>query len=214
MSQDYTLIYFDSLEYTIYHQVGPHMSAPNFLRNSPISDAAGWVDVDKNTLQSKKYSNVFGLGDCTNTPNSKTAAAVTSQAPVVVHNIERSIDKLPLDGNYPGYASCPLVIARNKVMLAEFGYGGKLAETFGPDGKFPHKLLGTDGEIPYRFFFFLKETIFPYVYWNLWTKVSNEVSPLIRTNYLNNALKIYFCCCLFSYTGMVVRNQWTNEARC
>lgn len=157
---------------TTFHQVGPHMSAPAFLRNSPISDSAGWVDVDKHTLKSTKYDNIFGLGDCTNTPNSKTAAAVTSQAPVVVHNIERSIDKLPLDGMYSGYASCPLVIARNKVMLAEFGYGGKLAETFGPDGKFPHRLLGTDGEIPHRFFFFLKETIFPYVYWNLWTKVS------------------------------------------
>jgi sulfide:quinone oxidoreductase len=147
------------------------MSAPNFLRNTPISDNAGWVDVDKHTLQSTKFSNIFGLGDCTNTPNSKTAAAVTSQAPVVVHNIERSIEKLPLDGKYAGYASCPLVIARNKVMLAEFGYGGKLAETFGPDGKFPHKLLGTDGEMQYRFFFFLKETVFPYAYWNLWTKV-------------------------------------------
>ena len=150
------------------------MSAPTFLRGSPISDAAGWLDVDKHTLQSKKYMNVFGLGDCTNTPNSKTAAAVTSQAPVVVHNIERSIDNLPLDGMYSGYASCPLVIAKNKVMLAEFGYGGKLAETFGPNGKFPHRLLGTDNEVAHRFFFFLKETIFPYVYWNLWTKVSSS----------------------------------------
>lgn len=167
-------------------QVGPHMSAPTFLRNSPISDAAGWVDVDKHTLKSTKYDNIFGLGDCTNTPNSKTAAAVTSQAPVVVHNIERSIDKLPLDGMYSGYASCPLVIARNKVMLAEFGYGGKLAETFGPDGKFPHRLLGTDGEIPHRFFFFLKETVFPYVYWNLWSKVSSQ--DVFSVNIINDVI--------------------------
>lgn len=82
--------------------VGPHMSAPTFLRQSPLSDSNGWVDVDKHTMQSTKYSNIFALGDCTNTPNSKTAAAVTSQAPVVVHNIERSIDKLPLDGFYTG----------------------------------------------------------------------------------------------------------------
>lgn len=82
--------------------VGPHMSAPTFLRKSPLSDPSGWVDVDKHTMQSTKYSNVFALGDCTNTPNSKTAAAITSQAPVVVHNIERSIDNLPLDGYYTG----------------------------------------------------------------------------------------------------------------
>ena len=155
--------------------VGPHMSAPSFLRNSPIADSAGWVDVNKFTLQSTKYKNVFALGDCTNTPNSKTAAAVTSQAPVVVHNIERSIDKLPLDGSYLGYASCPLVIARNKVLLAEFGYDGKLAETFDrTNGKFPWKYVGTEGYPQERFFFFLKETVFPYVYWNMWTKVRNH----------------------------------------
>ncbi|KAL3803838.1 hypothetical protein HJC23_004000 [Cyclotella cryptica] len=151
--------------------VGPHMSAPTFLRKSPLSDSSGWVDVDKHTMQSTKYSNVFALGDCTNTPNSKTAAAVTSQAPVVVHNIERSIDKLPLDGFYTGYASCPLVITRNQVLLAEFGYGGQLAETFDrKNGKFPWKFIGTEGYLQQRFFFFLKETLFPYVYWNLWTK--------------------------------------------
>lgn len=36
--------------------------------------AAG--DVDKETLQHKKYPNIFGIGDCTNLPTSKTAAAV------------------------------------------------------------------------------------------------------------------------------------------
>jgi sulfide:quinone oxidoreductase len=41
-----------------------------------VADAGGWVDVDKETLQHKKYPNVFGIGDCTNLPTSKTAAAV------------------------------------------------------------------------------------------------------------------------------------------
>mmetsp|Transcript_30579 Transcript_30579/g.64453 ORF Transcript_30579/g.64453 Transcript_30579/m.64453 type:complete len:470 (-) Transcript_30579:205-1614(-) len=151
--------------------VAPHMSAPKFLRNSPIVDSNGWVDVCKTTMQSTKYNNIFALGDCTNTPNSKTAAAVTSQAPVVVHNIERSIDGVPLDGGYTGYASCPLVIAKNQVLLAEFGYGGKLAETFDrKNGKWPWKYIGTEGYLQQRFFFVLKETVFPYVYWNLWTK--------------------------------------------
>ncbi|MBL1259269.1 MAG: hypothetical protein COB33_001910 [Thiotrichaceae bacterium] len=47
------------------------------------SDVGGWVDVDMHTLQHKKYSNIFGLGDCTNRPNSKTAAAIKGQTPVV-----------------------------------------------------------------------------------------------------------------------------------
>eukprot|EP00977_Amphora_coffeiformis_P005196 scaffold1112_cov92-Amphora_coffeaeformis.AAC.32 len=50
-------------------------------------------------MQSTKYANVFGLGDCTSTPNSKTAAAITSQAPVVVHNVERLMAGKELDGS-------------------------------------------------------------------------------------------------------------------
>lgn len=60
------------------------MSPPDVLKTSPVADAAGWVDVDKDTLQHKRYPNVFGIGDCTNLPTSKTAAAVgrvTSSAP-------------------------------------------------------------------------------------------------------------------------------------
>ena len=151
--------------------VAPHMSPPDFLKKSPISDAAGWVDVDKHTMQSTKFNNVFGLGDCTNTPNSKTAAAITSQAPVVVHNLFRVMDGKPLDGFYSGYASCPLIVAHGRTILAEFGYGGKLMETFSREtGKFPLNLVGTEGALQQRFFYFLKEQLFPFVYWNLWTR--------------------------------------------
>lgn len=45
------------------------------------------MDVNKETLQHTKYANVFGIGDCTNIPTSKTAAAAFSQAPVVAHNL-------------------------------------------------------------------------------------------------------------------------------
>jgi len=184
-------------------RVAPHMSAPDFLKGSPISDEQGWVDVDKHTLQSKRFANVFGLGDCTNTPNSKTAAAITSQAPVLIHNLKQQIEKKELDGFYTGYASCPLIIGRGHTILAEFGYGGRLMETFSRDtgedcslyfvfcqpndvsrthiclkmsqfayilGKWPLKYLGTEGDLQMRFFYLLKERLFPFVYWKLWTR--------------------------------------------
>ncbi len=46
------------------------------LKGSSLDDAAGWLDVNKNNLQHKTYANVFGIGDCTNLPTAKTAAAV------------------------------------------------------------------------------------------------------------------------------------------
>jgi sulfide:quinone oxidoreductase len=94
--------------YDLIHVV-PHMGPPDAIKNSPLAEASppGYMDVDPATLRSARYRNVFGLGDCTNTPNSKTAAAVTRQAPVVVHNLGRVIRGLEPDGAYDGYASCP-----------------------------------------------------------------------------------------------------------
>lgn len=56
--------------------VTPPMGPPSVLKGSSLEDEGGWVDVNKDTLQHKTYSNVFGIGDCTNLPTSKTAAAV------------------------------------------------------------------------------------------------------------------------------------------
>lgn len=55
--------------------MGPH----KYIAESGLGDAAGYLEVDKYTLRHIKYPNIWGLGDCSNTPNSKTAAAVFSQ---------------------------------------------------------------------------------------------------------------------------------------
>lgn len=61
--------------------VVPPMAPHDVVRDSQLSDKAGYLDVDKYTLQHKRYSNVFGIGDCTNVPTSKTAAAVGKSHP-------------------------------------------------------------------------------------------------------------------------------------
>ena len=68
--------------------------------------AAGWVEVNQNSMQHVRYPNVFSLGDVNSTPNSKTAAAVRKQAPVVVDNILHMMRKTAVEGGYDGYASC------------------------------------------------------------------------------------------------------------
>ena len=37
-------------------------------------------------------------------------------------------------------------------------------------GKFPFKYIGTEGDLQLRFFYALKERLFPFVYWKLWTR--------------------------------------------
>ncbi|MGB5703837.1 MAG: FAD/NAD(P)-binding oxidoreductase [Polyangiales bacterium] len=117
------------LEYDMMH-VTPPQSAPDFVRKSPLADGAGWVDVDKHTLQHNRYRNVFSLGDASSLPCSKTGAAIRKQAPALVENVVAFRASKPLLGHYDGYASCPLVTGYGKVILAEFGYDGVIMETF------------------------------------------------------------------------------------
>jgi sulfide:quinone oxidoreductase len=117
------------LKYDMMH-VTPPQSAPDFVKKSPLADEAGWVDVDKHTLQHNKFPNVFSLGDASSLPCSKTGAAVRKQAPVCVENVIAFRASKPLLGHYDGYASCPLVTGYGKVILAEFGYDGVIMETF------------------------------------------------------------------------------------
>lgn len=110
--------------------VVPPQRAPEFIRNSELANDAGWVAVDEATLQHPHYANVFSLGDACGASNAKTAAAVRKQAPVVAENLLATLDKRPMTARYAGYGACPLTVEKGKVVLAEFGYGGKLQPSF------------------------------------------------------------------------------------
>jgi sulfide:quinone oxidoreductase len=142
--------------------VCPPQTAPDFVRTSPLANAAGWIDVDQATMRHVKFANVFALGDAASTANAKTAAAVRKQAPIVAVNLLAAMDGVALPAKYEGYGSCPLTVERGKIVLAEFGYGGKLMPTF------PKWM--NDGLKPTPQAWFLKEKILPGVYWNLMLK--------------------------------------------
>ncbi|MEX0371079.1 MAG: TIGR01244 family sulfur transferase [Tateyamaria sp.] len=137
--------------------VCPPQTAPDFVRVSPLADAAGWVDVDQATLRHKSFDNIWSLGDVMNAPNAKTAAAARKQAPAVADNIVADIAGRSATAQYDGYGSCPLTVERGKIVLAEFGYGGALKPSF---SRF---LL--DGTKPSRLAWFLKESVLPPIYW-------------------------------------------------
>ncbi len=118
-----------AIAYDMMH-VTPPMSAPEFIKQSPLASDAGWVDVDKETLRHVRYPNVFALGDASNLPTSKTGAAIRKQAPVLVENLLCAARGEPLTARYDGYTSCPLVTGYGKLILAEFDYDLRPRETF------------------------------------------------------------------------------------
>ncbi|MCL6525201.1 MAG: NAD(P)/FAD-dependent oxidoreductase [Thermoflavifilum sp.] len=135
--------------------VVPPQSAPDFIRNSPLADAQGWVDVDPYTLQHVRYPEIFGIGDVTNTPNAKTGAAVRKQAPVLVENLLALVDGKPMPARYNGYSSCPIVAGYGKLILAEFDYENRPMETFPFNQAKPRWSM-----------WILKKYILPWLYWH------------------------------------------------
>lgn len=138
--------------------VTPPQTAPRFVADSPLADQAGYVDVDKATLRHVRYPNVFGLGDGASTPNAKTAAAARKQAPIVAVNALAVLDGREPTAHYDGYGSCPLTVEKGKILLAEFGYEGRLLPSF------PKWLI--DPEKPSRLAWLLKSDALPWIYWN------------------------------------------------
>ncbi|MFT5945373.1 MAG: sulfide:quinone oxidoreductase [Yoonia sp.] len=139
--------------------VCPPQCAPDFIKDSPLAGAGGWVDVDQATLQHTRYDNVFSLGDVASTPNAKTAAAARKQAPIVAQNLISHMKGQTPAPLYDGYGSCPLTVEKGKIILAEFGYGGKIMPSFPWDSTKPRRMA-----------WFLKKSILPWVYWNAMLK--------------------------------------------
>ena len=144
--------------------VVPPQTAPDFIRVSPLANEAGWVDVDQASLQHKKFPDIYSLGDVMNAPNAKTAAAARKQAPVVAENLLKDMGLITdkRRAAYDGYGSCPLTVERGKIVLAEFGYGGKRLPSF------PKWFI--DDLKPSRAAWLLKERVLPPVYWQAMLK--------------------------------------------
>jgi sulfide:quinone oxidoreductase len=117
--------------YDFLHVVPP-MRAPDAVKDSDLAwqegpfAAGGWLEVDRTTLQHRRYPNVFGIGDINGTPRGKTAATVKKAAPLVAHNLVETIAGRTLDDGFDGYTSCPLITREGSALLIEFDYEGRL----------------------------------------------------------------------------------------
>ena len=149
------------IRYDMIH-LAPPQAPPKFLRDTDLVNDAGWLTVNKESMQHTRYSNIFGLGDVAALPTAKTGAAIRKQVPIVVDNLLALMaGKDITNGAYNGYSSCPLVTGIGKMVLAEFDYDNK----FTPDPKLKQMLVFDSSKESWRLWI-LKKYILPYLYWN------------------------------------------------
>ena len=142
------------ISYDLLH-VTPPMAAPDAVATSPLANGAGFVEVDQFSLQHVRYPNVFSLGDVSGMPNSKTAAAVRGQAPVLVANLLAHLDGQVGEAAYDGYSCCPLITGYGKAIMAEFNYKAEPVPSFPLD---PTKERWS--------MWWIKRKVLPSLYWN------------------------------------------------
>ncbi|KAI3389472.1 hypothetical protein SNEBB_004211 [Seison nebaliae] len=144
-------------KYDLLHVGMPHSGHKIISSNPKLSDATGLLDVVKGEMRQVNYPNIFGIGDCTNSPNSKTVAAVGSQVKVVYENLIK-IDKNDFSNlqKYDGYAACPLITGYGRCILAEFDYDLQPLETF-----------PVDQGVERRTMYHMKVNVMPQIYWHM-----------------------------------------------
>ena len=142
------------IPYDLLH-VTPPMAAPDAVAQSPLANGAGFVEVDQFSLQHVRFANVFSLGDVSGMPNSKTAAAVRGQAPVLVANLLAHLDGQLLNAAYDGYSCCPLITGYGTAIMAEFNYKAEPVPSFPLD---PTKERWS--------MWWIKRKLLPSLYWN------------------------------------------------
>jgi len=115
------------LPYDFIHVVPP-MKPVDAVANSSLGwqkgSGKGWLECDKETLQHKRFPNVFGIGDILGIPKGKTGGSARHHGPILVENLIAVIEGKKPEAVFDGYTVCPLKTQYGEIMLAEFDYKG------------------------------------------------------------------------------------------
>jgi sulfide:quinone oxidoreductase len=134
------------------------------IENSNLGDEDGlnFVPTDKHTLQSKKYENMFVIGDATNVPTSKAGSVVHFEAEILIENILSYINGQPLEAKFDGHANCFIETGYGKATLIDFNY-----DTEPLPGKFPFAGIGPMDLLKVTRANHYGKLAFKWVYWHM-----------------------------------------------
>jgi len=92
------------------------------IGRSGLGDDLNFVPVDKNTLQSKKFQNVFVIGDAGAFPTSKAGSVVHFQSEVLHENLFCFIEGRPFTASFDGHSNCYIETGHGMGALIDFNY--------------------------------------------------------------------------------------------
>ncbi len=152
------------VEYDLLVTIPTNMGA-EVIDHSGMGDELNYVPIDKHTLQSKKWENVWVIGDAGNAPTSKAGSVAHFMLDVLIENILRHMEGMEPLPKFDGHANCYIESGFEKGILIDFNYDVEPLP-----GKFPLPGFGP--------FSLLKESAanhwgkmaFRWIYWNILLK--------------------------------------------
>ena len=90
--------------------------------HSGLGDEAGFVPVDKQTLQSEIDPDIWVVGDATNAPTSKAGSVVHFEVASFIPNLLAHMAGRRLPRRFDGHANCFIESGRGQAMLLDFNY--------------------------------------------------------------------------------------------
>ncbi|TXH31275.1 MAG: NAD(P)/FAD-dependent oxidoreductase [Actinobacteria bacterium] len=157
------LVSFDEREipYDLLVTIPLNMGA-DYIARSDLGDDLNYVPVDQHTLLSKKYDNIFAVGDASDIPASKAGSVAHFAMDLFPANFMNHIQGLKMTEPFDGHANCFIETGHGKGLLIDFNY-----DTEPLPGKYPLPGVGP--------FSLLKETeinhwgkvMFRWMYWNI-----------------------------------------------
>ena len=133
----------------------------DYVERSGLGDELNYVPVDKHTMQSDEYENVFVLGDASNIPTSKAGSVAHFSVDVFVENFLQHVAGLPMTHSFDGHANCFVESGHGKALLLDFNYDTEPLTGHFPLPKVgPMKLLGESRANH------LGKLAFRHIYWN------------------------------------------------
>lgn len=161
-----TLVAYDEEEipYDLLVTVPINMGA-DVIGRSGLGDELNHVPVDKENFLSKKYPNIFALGDAAALPTSKAGSVAHFAVDVWTENFLRYIDGLPMLEKFDGHANCFIESGYGKGLLIDFNY-----DTEPLPGKYPLPGIGPFSLLRESEMNHWGKMMFRWMYWNILLK--------------------------------------------
>jgi sulfide:quinone oxidoreductase len=158
-----TLVSYDEREipFDLLVTVPLNMGA-DYVARSGLGNELNLVPVDRHTLQSKAYPNIFALGDASDIPASKAGSVAHFSVEVFVANFLRLVRGEAMTGRFDGHANCFVESGDGKGLLIDFNY-----DTEPLRGKYPLPGLGPFSLLKETGINHLGKLAFRWMYWNL-----------------------------------------------